>query len=246
MSGAPNPPSGACTHEQACERVASLFAERWLRHYARSKLRNDPVFAAAYELLGRSNNALLDLGCGVGLLPFYLRERGVTQPIIGIDIDARKVARARETAQAGAYSDLSFVEQNAAATLSRFDGDVAVFDLLHYLSPARQTTLLRELAASVAAGGVLLLRDCPQTRSLRFWMTYAGELFAQTISWNWNAALHFPTAESIEAAFGDGSFTRETQPAWGATPFNNQLFIFRRREVTAGLATESRMHSRQL
>jgi O-methyltransferase involved in polyketide biosynthesis len=105
--------------------------------------------------------------------------------------------------------------------------------VLHYLAPADQAALLSELAARVAPGGLLLLRDAPREQTARFWATYAGEVFAQTISWNIGAPLHFPTRESIAAAFNEAEFTREERPAWGGTPFNNRLFIFRRRSAAA-------------
>jgi 2-polyprenyl-3-methyl-5-hydroxy-6-metoxy-1,4-benzoquinol methylase len=214
-------------HEAACDRVAALFPERWLRHYTRSKLRLDPVFATAFELLRDSAQPLLDVGCGVGLLSFYLRERGFEQSITGVDVDERKVRRASDAAR-GRYDGLTFAEHNAAQKLPDFEGHVAVLDVLHYLPPARQESLLREFAASVCDGAMLLLRDSPRNGSARFWMTYFAERFAQTISWNRSAYLHFPTAESIEAAFATDEFTREARATWGHTPFNNQLFIFRR------------------
>lgn len=214
-------------HESACDRVAALFPERWLRHYTRSKLRSDPVFAAAYELLRDSTLSILDVGCGVGLLAFYLRERGFTQPITGVDVDERKVRRATDVARAR-YDGLSFREHNALEKLPSFGGHVAVLDLLHYLPPKRQESLLHEVAHSIGDGAMVLLQDSPNDRSARFWMTYAGEIFAQTISWNWKTHLHFVTAEFINAAFAGDEFARETRPTWGGTPFNNQLFIFRR------------------
>jgi 2-polyprenyl-3-methyl-5-hydroxy-6-metoxy-1,4-benzoquinol methylase len=226
-----------CTHEEACDRVASLFSERWLRHYTHSKLRSDPVFRTAYELLRHSREPLLDVGCGVGLLPFYLRERGLEQPITGLDVDARKVRRAIEVAEKR-YGGLEFVEHNALEQLPAFRGNIAVLDVLHYLPPSRQETLLREFAGTLCAGGMLLLRDCPRNGTPRFWVTYAGEVFAQAISWNWRTQLHFPTVASIDAAFAVDEFAREARPTWGATPFNNQLFVFRRHASAVAPARE--------
>ena len=214
-------------HEQACERVAALFGARWLRHYVGSKLRSDPVFAAAFHLLKDSSEPLLDVGCGVGLLAFYLRERGVEVPVIGVDTDARKIRQG--VAVAGKYRGIEFIKHDVRKALPAFRGNVAVLDVVHYLAPADQRALLEELAARVAPGGLLLLRDAPREPTARFWMTYAGEVFAQTISWNIGAPLHFPTRGSIDAAFAPEEFTREEQPAWGGTPFNNRLFVFRRR-----------------
>lgn len=214
-------------HEQACERVASLFTARWLRHYVSSKLRSDPVFPAAFELLKDSREPILDVGCGVGLLAFYLRERGVDAPVIGVDTDGRKIRQGLAAAQER-YRAVEFIEQDARKQLPSFRGNVALLDVLHYLAPPDQATLLDELASRVAPGGLLLLRDAPREQTARFWTTYAGEVFAQTISWNIGAPLHFPTRESIDAAFRAEEFTREERPAWGGTPFNNRLFVFRR------------------
>ena len=213
-------------HEQACERVAALFGPRWLRHYVSSKLRSDPVFPAAFDLLKDSSEPILDVGCGVGLLALYLRERGVAAPVVGLDTDSRKIQRGIEAARR--YADVEFIDHDVRRALPSFRGNVALLDVVHYLAPADQRVLLAELAARVAPGGVLLLRDAPREPTLRFWMTYAGEVFAQTISWNIGAPLNFPTRESIHDAFRADEFTREERPAWGGTPFNNRLFIFRR------------------
>jgi SAM-dependent methyltransferase len=230
--------ASAATHEQACARVAALFARPWLRHYVASKLRSDPVFRAAWEMVRDSREPILDVGCGVGLLPFYLRERGFDHPIIGVDADARKVREARNVSRSR-YTDLEFIEHDVSNPLPDFRGNVALLDLLHYLPPERQQSLLTELATSVPPGAALLLRDCPRDDSARFWMTYAGEVFAQTISWNIGVPLHFPTRASINAPFHEQEFEREEVPAYGGTPFNNRLFTFRRRALAAVPAEES-------
>ena len=221
-------------HEQACARVAALFGARWLRHYVSSKLRSDPVFPAVFELLKDSAEPLLDIGCGVGLLAFYLRERGIGSPVTGLDTDSRKIRQG--AAAAHKYDGIELIEHDVRNALPSFRGNVAVLDVVHYLAPTDQRVLLTELAARVAPGALLLLRDAPREPTARFWMTYAGEVFAQTISWNIGAPLHFPTREAINAAFSATEFTREERPAWGGTPFNNRLFVFRRRSATATAA----------
>jgi 2-polyprenyl-3-methyl-5-hydroxy-6-metoxy-1,4-benzoquinol methylase len=214
-------------HEVACARVAARFPERWLRIYAGRKLRSDPIFPAAFELLRDSPSPLVDVGCGVGLLAFYLRERNFLPPISGHDRDGRKIARANAVTN-GVYSNLAFIEQDVCEPIAQ-TGNVVLFDLLHYLSPNDQTRLLKRLARHVAPGGLLVIRDCPRDRNARFWLTHLAERFAQTITWNVKAPLHFPRREKILAAFSDDQFTRTVQPLWGRTPFNNHLFIFRRR-----------------
>lgn len=214
-----------CAHEEACAAVAAQFSQRWLREYAKSKLRRDPVFAAAYDLLGQSNEPLLDIGCGAGLLPRYLRARGYRSAVIGLDTDGRKIREAQTIAP----DATQFIEQDARAPLPQFSGNVVLFDVLHYLDPDAQKHLLGEAAARLSANGVLLLRDALNDGSARFVFTYLGEVFAQTLSWNISRRLHFPTRDSISAAFSPNKFTCQQRPMYGRTPFNNRLFIFRRR-----------------
>jgi len=224
-----NPDASLATdHAAACRRVAALFAPRWLRHYAVWKLRADGIFRAAAELLRASDAPLLDVGCGVGLLPFYLRERGFSPAITGLDVDARKILHARQ-AVGTRHTGITFLEQDAGEKLPFSHGNVTLFDLLHYLPLARQEELLHALAAQAGPGDVVLIRDCPSDGTLRYWATYAAEIFAQTISWNLAVRLHFPTRASINAAFGAEDFKREERPMYGSGPFNNRLFIFRRR-----------------
>jgi 2-polyprenyl-3-methyl-5-hydroxy-6-metoxy-1,4-benzoquinol methylase len=216
------------THEEACRAVAALYEQRWLRHYVASKLRHDGVFARAFELLQGSRDTILDIGCGVGLLPFYLRVRGCTQPVIGIDIDLRKLTRAREIA-AARFEAITFLEQDASGELPDVCGNVTLFDVLHYLAPAKQQALLTSAALRVAPGAALLMRDCPRDCSARYHATHLAERFAQAISWNIGVPLHFATREAMIAPFKAGEFTHDEEPMFGGGPFNNRLFIFRRR-----------------
>ena len=215
-------------HENACARVAAQFEQRWLRHYVRGKLRNDRIYPSAYELLRDSKNPILDVGCGVGLLAFYLRERACAHRVLGLDVDARKIRYGSKIA-AKEYEDVELRLHDVQQPLPAFTGNIALFDVLHYLPRAAQRDLLSDLAGRVAPGGVLIIRDCPQDPGPRYWMTVVAEKFAQAVSWNLRTPLHFPTRTSLEENFPPPEFERETRPLWGTSPFNNHIFIFRRR-----------------
>ena len=218
----------ASEHRPACRRVAVLFRQLWLRRYVTSKLRRDPIYSAACELFHGSDEPILDIGCGLGLLAFYLRERGCRQPIFGLDLDARKIEQGSRIA-AARYRDVDLRHQDVLGPIPVFSGNIALFDVLHYLPLAQQSLLLSHLAQCVAPGGLLVIRDCPRDNSARFWMTCLAEKFAQAVSWNLNTSFHFPSRERIDEAFGEKEFERESRPLSGKLPFNNQLFIFRRR-----------------
>jgi 2-polyprenyl-3-methyl-5-hydroxy-6-metoxy-1,4-benzoquinol methylase len=212
-------------HEHASQRVGAHFRSRILGRYVAAKLRTDPMFPAAYELLCDSSEPIVDVGCGVGLLPFYLRERNVRLPITGIDCDAAKIDRAN--AIAAHYDDLEFIAQDVRQPLSAA-GTILLFDLLHYLRPPEQAQLLEQLAHCVAPGGMLLIRDCPRDANARYWITYIVERFGQIVSWNLAGRLYYPSRESIRAAFANTQFCLTIEPLWGRTPFNSYLFLLRK------------------
>ncbi|MGH8093656.1 MAG: class I SAM-dependent methyltransferase [Chthoniobacterales bacterium] len=215
-------------HEFACQRVRAHFPSRILGGYVSSKLRTDPMFPTAYSLLRDSSEPIIDLGCGIGLLPFYLRERNLRLPIVGLDCDEGKIERAR--AIAAGYDNLEFVAQDLRQPMAA-RGTILLFDVLHYLRPTEQTALLRQLVSCVAPGGMLLLRDCPRDGNLRYWVTYLVERFGQLVSWNLAGKLYYPSRESIGAAFAASQFCLTTKALCGGTPFNSHLFLFRHRPV---------------
>jgi hypothetical protein len=76
---------------------------------------------------------------------------------------------------------------------------------------------------------MLLLRDCPRDKNLRYWITYLAERLGQMALWNLAGKLYYPSRESIVAAFADRRFSLTIAPLWGGTPFNSHLFILRSR-----------------
>jgi tRNA A58 N-methylase Trm61 len=101
---------------------------RFAYHFARGKLRQDPVFAAIVArglLAGRAR--ILDLGCGQGLLAACLLAAGSHAEIRGIERVRRYALRARR-----ALGDQAeFVIGDVRGTdFGRADG-VVILDVLH-------------------------------------------------------------------------------------------------------------------
>ena len=199
-----------------------LYESRWLRNYVRSKLASDPVYRGVWNRVGSRNNPLLDIGCGVGILAFYLREREWRAPITGIDIDLPKIEAARNVA-AGRYEGLQFEVGNALDALLEFHGDVVMLDLLHYLTDDDQELMIRRATAAAAGGGMIVIRDCLRERGWRFAFTSFQERFARAIRWLNVPMLNFPSRDRIVGTLEAHGFVVEVEPMWGRTPFNNYL-----------------------
>ena len=80
---------------QIAARIAQRFRKRSHAGYARGKVRYDPAYAAVAGWIGADETPLLDVGCGLGLLGLYLRERGWRGAYRGLDFDSAKIAAAK-------------------------------------------------------------------------------------------------------------------------------------------------------
>ena len=200
--------------------IASRYPRGFFRSYVRAKVASDPVYNAVFESLRGTTEPVIDVGCGVGILALYLRERGFTAPIAGIDHDAKKIEVAQRSA---AVDGVTFSVGDARAPLP-VRGTVVLLDVLHYFTPEDQELILRNASR---AGGMIIIRDGIRDGSLRYKLTYVQEMLSRMGGWLKAERLNFPTRETMTGAL-DGEFTVEERPMFGRSPFNNYLFVFRR------------------
>lgn len=209
------------------KKIAGLFPGQWDRHYVASKLRTDPLYEALAASLRDSPLPLLDLGCGLGLLSFFLRSHGIDVPIHGLDYDVRKIEVASRAAKTAGAMGLTFSRHDARTGLPEHQGNVSILDILQFFTPLEQEALLIQAASRVAPGGKLVIRSGLRDSSLRFKITVFGDLVAKASFWMKSAPVHFPTAQDFHRILSP--FGRvEISPLWGATPFNNHLVELQR------------------
>ena len=213
------------TGDDAAARVARLMPTRFLRGYAGSKLRSDPVYRAAVTHLVARQQPIFDLGCGIGLLGFYLRESGIDVPVRGVDHDTKKVAAAEAVGKR--YAGLEFRRGDARDPVPA-GMNVVALDILHYFTESEQRKILESIASSIPPGGVAIIRDAVRDGSIRYRLTAAQETFSRAIRWLKAERLNFPTREQILQPFRARDYEIEVTPLWGRTPFNNYLFVFKR------------------
>jgi SAM-dependent methyltransferase len=208
-------------------RLASLYDRRDLRTYVRWKLAADRVYSAVLEQL--PDEPLVDIGCGVGLLPFFLREHGFRAPITGIDFDARKIDIARRAA--AKYRDVEFIAGDARRELPPHP-NVVMLDVLQYLDDGAQQQLLADVARNAR---FVVIRQGIRDQSWRYRTTAFVDAIGRGVRWMKADSLNYPTRERIINAF-DG-FACDVTPLWGRTPYNNYLFVCRRAS-SSGMTNE--------
>lgn len=198
--------------------------ERW---YVAAKLITDPLYPAVHEVLRTTTNPLLDVGCGMGVLAFYLRRRGWLPAIAGVDFDARKIATARALAD-GFGSGLVFFHEDAGISLPGHCGSVTLLDILQYLPADTRNAMLRQCAARIADDGVLVIRSGIMDDSLRFRVTRRVDQMATRVNWMKAAPVHYPGCEELSQLLEAAGLSGKFDPLWGHTPFNSWLGVFRR------------------
>lgn len=205
------------------QRIAARYESHWQRSYARGKLRHDPAFATVAEHVLSRNHALLDIGCGMGLLGQYLREGGHRGAYLGIDLDAKKIDTAKRAATR-LQPALDFMAVDASS-LPAFHGDVAMLDVLHYLPRDSQRALLHESTARVADDGVLIVRNVLREDNWRFHITRTEETWLRLCGWMRTPVRHYPDSGDVATPLRAAGLAVSITPLWGHTPFNSYLIV---------------------
>lgn len=209
-------------------RIARHYRSKWHQNYTRSKLRTDPVYEATFFVLKDYRDfPLLDVGCGIGLLEFYLRERGWDAPITAVDNDVEKIKVAGEIAETS-YENVRFELGHVEVELPGISGSVVLLDVLQYFNESGQEDILRRAADTVAPGAVLVIRSGLKNSSVRGVMSGLADRIGRLTFWIKSAVYDYPTESFVRDIVESEGLSGEVQPLWGKTPFNNYLMVFRR------------------
>jgi SAM-dependent methyltransferase len=197
------------------------------RCYVFGKVLTDPLYPAVLEVLRPTQEPLLDVGCGMGVLAFYLREHGCALPCTCVDVDAGKIAIARRIQHKWTGSH-EFSTGDAAQGLPEHHGSVTLLDMLQYLPREAQEALLINAAARVSPDGVLVIRNAMTGEGGRHGITKAMDWMARWWRWMGMTPKHYPDPATIRDTLAAEGLHGEFKPLWGRTPFHNWLGVFRR------------------
>ena len=241
---------------RAADRYIRAGVVAW--EFARGKLRGDPIYRASVcdGLLtpparsaplaeatapSRVGGTLLDVGCGQGLTLALLAEArraylagawpaGWPSPpqfdrLIGIETRGR-VASVAAAALAG---DADVITADARTTAPIRAKAILLFDVLHMMSLGEQESLLASMAATLEAGGVMLIREADAAAGWRFTAIKCGNRLKAVVYGAWTQSFHFRTAAEWRACLVRHGFDAEVRDMSTGTPFANVLLVATRR-----------------
>lgn len=195
--------------------------------YVWGKVATDPLYAAVHELLAPSTEPLLDLGCGMGVLAFYLRECGWSGNLLGVDVDGEKIALANQLA-ARYPGKLCFQHTDVTVDFPDHCGSITVLDVLQYFTPGLRCSLLQACAQRLSANGLLVIRSGIRGSHWRAKVTHWLDRIATRTGWIATRSEAHPTLEELTAILTNAGLIGSFKPLWGRTPFHNWLGVFRR------------------
>ena len=134
--------------------------QHWEEHYSdRDRVWSGRVNARLAEVASALEpGSALDLGCGEGADAVWLAERG--WHVVAVDISDTALQRAGTAADARGVSDrIAFVQRDLSDGFPDGTFDLISAQFLHSMIPFDRPRVLRQAAAAVRSGGLLLIVD---------------------------------------------------------------------------------------
>lgn len=194
--------------------------------------RSDRFFVRARALLSDlpqierhapRDGAILDLGCGHGLVANLLALGSSTRDVTGIDIDADKIASARRTVRN--RSNIRF--QVADATT--YDGGpyaaITTADVFYLIPPDGQRALLAACARMLLPGGMLIWKSQVRSPRWKYAITRGQEWLMTTLGPTQGHGLYFLDTDESLAALREAGFLPVTLTPRSWRPYTDILFL---------------------
>jgi 2-polyprenyl-6-hydroxyphenyl methylase/3-demethylubiquinone-9 3-methyltransferase len=167
--------------------------------------------------------AVIDIGCGHGLVGNLLALTAPARQVLGIDIDAHKIAAARRTV--GSRTNIRFEVGDAADLPAGSYRAATIADVMYLIPPPGQRAILRSIAGALEPGGVLVWKSQIRRPRWKYAITYGQEWLMTTLGPTHGAGLFFLDREESLAALRDAGLRPAAVPMPSLRPYTDILFL---------------------
>lgn len=185
-------------YEQAVAETVARFADAkpGHRHYVRFKIRLDPVYRAICDGLP-DRVELVELGCGLGILPILVASLGSHRRVTGIDWDEPKVAAAQKAVKG---LPITIERADVREYVPPGCDALAIVDVLHYFDAGVQRAILERAVAAIRPGGTLFVREGESGKQGSAWTRFVERM---AVAVRWNRSDERPQFRAIDAIVED-------------------------------------------
>ena len=160
---------------EAITRVVSAYDDPVTRAYSRARfviLRQRFLDEIGQYL--PTEGDVLDIGCGFGLFSLYYAQLLPGARFHGVDLDPRRIARARRAAACLGLANVDYTVGDAREYRASVEHRAAyMLDIVHHVPPETVEPLLGELWKALLPGGRLLVKDVDTYPAYKRWFTHA-------------------------------------------------------------------------
>ncbi len=214
-------------HQALLRRIIAVYDSPIIRAYC--TIRFLIINIDILQIIGlgmRDKRRVLEIGCGFGLFGLYFASRNPALLYHGFDIDAGRIAMAREAAKRLGLSNLRFEVGDACTDLpldASYDC-VVMMDLLHHLPDTGKARLLQATVPRLEPGGRLVIKEIARRPAYKRWFTWLLDV-AMTQSFD----MWYRPAETYRALVAP-ELTMETYPIADWLPYPHVVYLFTRPE----------------
>ena len=174
-----------------------LYKGPLIEWYMRIKVRLEKNYQPFHELVPLKGK-ILDAGCGYGFMSYMLYFSSTQREITGIDYDENKIITANNCFSK--TDKINFIHSDVLSFAFENYDAIILSDMLHYLQPADQKTVIEKSIHQLNPGGIVIIREGDKDSMKKHKRTELTEFFSTKLfSFNKTAAkgLSFLSGKTI-------------------------------------------------
>lgn len=180
-----------------------IYKGPFLEWYMRIKTRLEKNYQVFHELVP-TQGKVLDIGCGYGFMSYMLSFTSAQRNITGIDYDEDKIDVANNCF--GKTDMINFVHSDVMSfEFEKYDV-IIIADMLHYLQPNEQKSVIEKCVINLNVGGMIIVRDGDADKEKQHKKTKITEYFSTRV-------LNFNKTKDTGLSFLSGTMIREIAAA---------------------------------